>query len=697
MLSTSRIRFVVFMVALSHVADNSYSYSSGSEIRCNWNCSVHNADLTALTREMKTSMATNELIKLGVRYEKTVDDKCANETSVYPSEYASEYCQLCLVNKRPFQSTTVIKHLIDDVFPDIEQREIRAICSLNPARASISSPQNYSGRSTTICHLIAFEAHFDRIGYQAVEKDDLRSCINVTISNGTNSTKGALEHWAWPSRVLMCFFFVFVAVFMYYSLAFLCLFYPTEILQDGVTYINLEGASPVSLRSLAGNYFFSRSEGVWHKTKTFFLRGFIIPLPFLLSAIFLKYEIGFLGMPSSLQRILIGSSFCYCVQAFYTSFYLKKSIKVKPCTFCKLVKPTILSCQDELPRLIINHLRLQPLIFVECWRLFKRCLGNYVKTSASVIPSRRVSIISVPVRLALFIILLLCIPVVIIVLVIVVCLLTLLGILSTSPVAALCSAQYRPSNTKSKRRILLMKLLHWILSFFPMMGAAILLLFSAFGTLLAVLDVFALSLSEKHLPYVACSVFVLYYIWSSYSYFTKTYHELALALFYYNKNSRQNQVNFVPHNSNQLQKLPSTADNDLENIMAIPERLFDMACEELMPLREGVCKLILKIILIVSSVLIVFTLTILSTSETTPLMKTLLTFLTLSSPKIVAICVDGGWQEKKRAMVVEEKVPKIVEKFLSETSETNREQRGRNVKTDEVILVNEDYIELARM
>lgn len=122
-----------------------------------------------------------------------------------------------------------------------------------------------------------------------------------------------------------------------------------------------------------------------------------------------------------------------------------------------------------------------------------------------------------------------------------------------------------------------------------------------------------------------------------------------------------------------------------------------MACEELMPLREGVCKLILKIILIVSSVLIVFTLTILSTSETTPLMKTLLTFLTLSSPKIVAIYVDGGWQEKKRTMVVEEKVPKIVEKFLSETSETNREQRGRNVKTDEVILVNEDYIELARM
>ena len=663
------------MVVLSHVAYNSYSYSSGSEIRCNWNCSVHTADLTALTREMETSMATNKLIKLGVRYEKTVDDKCANETSVHSSEYASEYCQVCLVNKRPSQSTTVIKRLINNVFSNVDQREIRAICSLNPARTSVSSPTNYSSRSSTICHLINLEAEFDRIGYQAVEKDDLRSCINVTISNGTNSAKGALEQRAWPSRVLICFSIIFVAVFMYYSLAFLCLFYPTEILQDGVPYISLEGASPVSLRSLAGNYFFSGDEGVWHSTKAFFLRVLIIPLPFLFSAIFFMYEIGSLGMPSSLQILMFftASSFCYCIHAFYISFYMKMSVKAKPCFVCKLVKPTILSCQDELPRLIMHHLRIQPLIFVECWRLFKRCWANYVKTFASIIPSHRVSIISVPVRLALFIILFLFL---------------------------LCSLfwfKYRLSKKNSKKRILLIKLLHGIFLFLPIMGVSLLLLLAALGTLFALKYVFVRFFSEEHLPYGACFVFVLYYIWSSYSHFTKTYHELALALFYYNKNSRQNQVNYVPQNSNQLQKLPSTADTDHENIMAIPKRLFDMACEELMPLREGVCILILKITVIVSSVLIVFFITLLSTSETTPLIKTLLTFLTLSFPKIVAIYVDGGWQEKLRAMVVEEKVPKIVEKFLGETSETNSGQRSKNIKTNEIILVNEDHIELARM
>ena len=697
MLSTSRIRLVVFIVVLSHVAYNSYSYSSGSEIRCNWNCFVHTADLAALTREMKTSMATNALIKLGVQYEKTVDDKCANETSVYSSEYASEYCQVCLVNKRPFQSTTAMKRLINDKFSDVEQREIRAICSLSPARTAILSTMNYSSRSSTICHLINLEAVFDSIGYQALEKDDLRSCINVTISDGTNSTKRALEQRVWPSRVLIFFYSVFVAVFIHYSLAFLCLFYPTEILQDGVTHINLEGASPVSLRSLAGNYFFSRREGVWHKTKTFFLRVFIVPLPFLVSAIFLEYQINsFSEIPTFMQRFFIGSSLCYCAQAFYTSFFLKRLTKAKPCVVCKLVKPTVLSCQDELPLLILNHLRLQPLIFVECWRLFKRCLVNYVKTSASVIPSRRVSTISV-LRLGLFIILLLCIPVVIIMLVIVVCLLTLIGIIFTSPVAALCSAQYRPSIANSKTCNLLFKRIYKILSFVSMMGAVMLLFSAACGTVLALLYVFLLSLSEEHLPYVASFVFVLYYIWSSYSSFTKKYHELALSLFYYNKDSRQNQVKNVPYNSHQLQKLPITADTDHENTVAIPKRLFDMACEELMPLREGVCILILKITVIVSSVSIVFSLTTLFSSDTTPLMKTLLTFLTLSFPKIVDIYIDGGWQEKLRAIVVEEKVPKIVEKFLSETFETNREQRGRNEKTDEVILVHEDYVELARM
>ncbi|PFX12437.1 hypothetical protein AWC38_SpisGene23607 [Stylophora pistillata] len=191
----------------------------------------------------------------------------------------------------------------------------------------------------------------------------------------------------------------------------------------------------------------------------------------------------------------------------------------------------------------------------------------------------------------------------------------------------------------------------------------------------------------EHLPYVACRVWFLffYYIWTSYSSFTKAYHELSLALFHCNKLSRSD---------DQLLKLPITP-HEID-IMAIPKELFDMACEELMPLRERVCILILKITVLVSFVLIVFSLTMKSSSDTTPLIKTLLTFLTLSFPKIVAMYVGGGWQKKLRATVIKEKVPKIVEKFIRESSKTTRghEQKDINVKNDEVILVNEDYMEL---
>ena len=211
-----------------------------------------------------------------------------------------------------------------------------------------------------------------------------------------------------------------------------------------------------------------------------------------------------------------------------------------------------------------------------------------------------------------------------------------------------------------------------------MVGAFELLLLAAYGALNTFVDVFLLSFSEEHVPYVACSVFVLYYIWSSYSSFTKEYQELALALYDCYKDSKRTQLQDVPFTSDQLPKLTRNTD-DLENVIVIPKELFEMACEEHSPLR-GVCKLILKITAIVSIVFIVFSLAMVFRFDTTPLMKTLLTFLTLESPKIVAIYIGGGWQ-----------------KFIYIIYITTRGQRDTNADSDEVILVNEDYVELAIM
>ena len=111
-----------------------------------------------------------------------------------------------------------------------------------------------------------------------------------------------------------------------------------------------------------------------------------------------------------------------------------------------------------------------------------------------------------------------------------------------------------------------------------------------------------------------------------------------------------------------------------DNVMKIPQKLFHMACEELMPLRESVCVLILKITILVSFVFLVFSVTILLNVGATPIMRTLIAFLTGVFPKIVEIYQDGGNQNKIKAMIAEEKIPEIVQEYIEGTSAANQQQ-----------------------
>ena len=671
MLSTFQIRFVVLIATLGHVVDNSPSYrnSPGSEIRCKWNCFVHMADLTMLKREMANSTtANNKLIKLSVQYEKLIDDKCTNKMSVNSSESSSEHCQVCLVNKLLSNSMTSNKSAIN-TFLRKEHREIRAICTLKPVSTIVSSPMDYSNRSSVICHLINLEHEFESIDFHAVETDPHGLCMNFTIPDRTNSTKrlqGALDLRRWPKMVLDLFSTVFLFVFVNYSPAFLCLLYPTEILQDGVTHIILEGASPVSLRSIAGNFFFSGKEGIWCKAKTFILRVFIIPLPFIVFAtVFIDFEI---NMSSTI--VIIMSGFYHCFQAFCMSFFFKRSLRAAPCPLCDAFQLKILSCNYELPRFMMDHLRLQPLILAKYWRFWKCLILNYFKMSVTVIPSYRCSI-GFTIRLVLLISLLPCISVVAAMLFIYVgC--------CTAPILSLCMYQFMLRQPLNSKKLMLFSFMRYSFFFFSVFGVFVLLALAAFSAQNALVRVFLLSLSEEHLPYVACLVSVLYYIWSSYSSFTETYHELALALHDSHKDSKRTQSQDVPSTPDQLPKLPNNT-HDLDNVMAIPKELFGIACEELLPVREGVYKLILKITVIVSTVIIVFLWVTAFSFDMMPLMKTLLAFLTFAFPKIVDICVNGEWQKKLQERVMKEKVPKIVDKFINATSMTTQAQRDRIV------------------
>ena len=139
--------------------------------------------------------------------------------------------------------------------------------------------------------------------------------------------------------------------------------------------------------------------------------------------------------------------------------------------------------------------------------------------------------------------------------------------------------------------------------------------------------------------------------------------------------------------------LPENTQNYLgskDNLIKIPKELFRMAYEELMPIRESVCVLILKVTLIVSFVFFVFSLIMLLNVSATPVMRALLTFLSGSLPKIVAIYIDGRRQKNVEALAAEEKIPFIVQEYLEGTSTVNQGQRNSGVDVDEEMLQNEN-------
>ena len=328
-------------------------------------------------------------------------------------------------------------------------------------------------------------------------------------------------------------------VYCYYSLAFLCLFSPTEITEDSVPKIVLEGASPVSFRSLIGNYFFSKDDTIWHRARMFILRAVVLPFPFLGSAMIFHYysqhmnfpQFNILGVSNLFQPFMIWCFCCYFILAFNISFLNPRFFNERrPCFVCKLLKPRMLSCQDNLPRLITNHLCIQPLILVECWRMFIRCFVYYCKRSVLVLPSTFDVSATSFIRLFLFIIFLSTIPAGTVTILISILSVALIGILFTSPIITLCGITKIFNIYSPYRYLQLIALFVSLLVSIPAAFAAVILMSRGFfGFLIAILFVFVLLLSEKILPFLACFVLVLYYVWSSYSSFTNNRGTLGVA------------------------------------------------------------------------------------------------------------------------------------------------------------------------
>ncbi len=697
MLSTySQVCFAVLLavfchaeaLARSHHNNTLVNHGFGNKTRCSWNCTVIESDLT---EEIKVTVAMGKLIQLVVNYENKVDDKCVNQTSRNSSGNATEQWQIWLANKQLSFFSKIMKsleNLMLDTDLNKERKEIRALCTLRPSGTTASTPESNSSIQFAMfsrSHLTALGVELNTTDFDTEETENLQPCINITNSTGNNGTdsKCPFEPGIWPVAVLYGFCIVFWAIFIQYSPAFLCLFSPTEVTEDGVRQIVLEGASPVCFRSLIGNYFFSEDDGtIWHKARTFIFRAVIIPLPFLGLAI----SIDSLKLPNWYQAFIVVCCVCYIFQAFYISFFPMMLLQAKPCYVCKYVRPKFFSCQDELPLLILSHLRLQPLILVKCWQLFTQYMSHYFEMSSILFPSSKDSFLNYFFRFSISIVFLSTVPPVSVILSISVLLLVFIGIFLSSPIKMLCRARFAAINVPF--------VIAWIMRTFVSSlatgGLLTIITFAGVRTLFAILSGIKLLFSDESLPYVACIVLVLYYVWSSYSSFTNNYQDLAFALFKHYKKSRHDRSVAMAANTNQVQVNITDYEDD---VIKIPKELFHMACEELMPIREGFCKMILKITVITSFVFLVFSIAMLRSGGATPVMKALFTFLTGLFPKILAFYIDGGRQKQIEAMVTDEKIPKILHEYIKKAtgnSRSNQGQENSGADDDEVILLDDN-------
>ena len=681
MLLASQLCFAVFLASLpsTQAKGDSLAYENGFiNNTCSWNCTIIDSDFP---KYWKTVSINDRLIKVVVEYEKMETEQCARQAPRNLSGNGTEYFNVWLPETKKFSrfhhAMQGLSNFIFSSHPETHV-SIKGVCRLLPLKTvstEVASIRNDGFLPRFVrSHLADHGLELQSSNCNA-EMNDSQPCFDESKADMDSSDQDGLfsKGNRWSDIVLYSLVFVFIIAFVHYSPAFVCLFSPTVVTENGVSQIVLEGASPFSFRSVIGNYFHSERDTPWQKAKIFFLRIVLLPLPFLLLGIFLDHVRNH-GDENSVVPFLYSPVMLYCFGCYFVTSIdalCKPTDKSKLCSVCKTIRPDFI-CNDILPRRLLNHLCLQPLILVTSWRSFGTHVVGYCKLPVLfkipfvVLTSSGKMLFAIAA-----------------------------GIFKTSPIVILCNAA---SPIGSNYGFRVCRYLGLIFITMPaIFGAVIILVFDA-DCILTALDIaFALLFSEDSLPYVSLIVLVCYYLWSSYRSFSNKYHDLSLILFKCYKEHRRDRIsNFedvvtADPEAESTENTESTPNpNNKDNVITIPKDLFDMACEKLMPVRESVCILFLKVILIICFVFLVFLVIMKSKSGATPQMKAVLTFFTGSFPKIAEVYFDGARKRQLVAMIIKERAPVIVQRYHTGAASYDQEQDSSGIHTEEVIIVDEN-------
>ena len=636
---------------------------------CSWNCRVTESDFT---KQCDPVFTKKRLIKFNVYYDLELNKKCLNQTSYKSLHYFTDNFNVWTPANITLSSfSRGIKGVwtLTWIISCYEEGQIKGFCHFESRSITILRPRDFRKE---------VKESIEEMGYVVFTTQEVQS--------------------SWVSGYFV-FIIVLAVLFSINLPALLCLFPPTLVMENGIRYIVLEGASPVSIRSAVGNNLFFNDCSIVKPTrcqtgKMFIFRLLLVMLsilPVALGVVIVNPYLSIFAYPFRTVCVAI-----YSIKIFFGLLFLHTvKPEMKKCFACQTLKcnPRAQCLCRDIPRQILNHMRAQPLILAKRWSLFVRGLQRYFEIiTLKGLKTRWV------IRGPLFLLFLLTLPFAVILLLLSSLLRLWLEYFDTVPQFVFlrsCSQAFFSKLYMSSLFVRLPALKRCfqfidnsVVALLAGLGAGYLLSYASLGILLTLLlaVILALSFPDESPPIVACFLLFCYYLMSSYSSFSNRYHDLSLTIF----NCYKKQSHRISHEG-LCTNVKTDPSKSKRNVIKIPKELFDMACEELKPIRETLCILILKVAVISSFVFFVFYLTMQLHVGLKPVTKTAVAFFTGLFPKVFSTYFGGKRQKRIWALAIEENAPKIVEAYLNRVLLANHGQENSGADADEVSLrVDED-------
>lgn len=643
--------------------------------QCNWECVI--VSKSALT-EMKARIGMYRIVPLDLTLGKYVDDKCLNQTDSDNLSKLAKVWMWSTVNTLTRERNMFYRPQAGSngsfVTSFIKSRQgelkVEIACTFNRSEDP-TKQKPHSSINDLIAHALMEGVEelneVWRFGaalcYKGGQQNRFYSCLSFDKSTSTATPSKSLE---WPVRIFSAGNGVVTILVVVMSTLFfpvlLCLLSPTHVSSiHNIDLIVLEGSSHTGIRSLVANLVSQVTSKlgnrkcflVWLLT-LFAILSFPLGLYPVFSNPYLDKHVTDPGIITS--KVMIIFALLCSIRGLIRVLFTKLSF-LEPCFVCDYIisKQTYHQTSD-LEDEIKQHLKIQPLIIAKCSRNFFTDVfcNKYWSFLRNCYLKSRFRLTSI--YLYIFFVLAILIPLVLSVL-LALCLVFILALAFYScPMSTIFDLFVNFFNTNGDNRPLMASRIVLLAFLFitSYVGGLSLFLFMLANAFIKTLETI---LSLENLPSLTLLVLTSYYCSSSYYSFTGKYDDLAAKVYSFLKKrvqqdrDNENALYLIEHN----------------NKKAIPKRLFDRACQETVPLAENLCKFLFRIVIILISFYLIYTI-VKETSDVPDRMKNTATFLVAVTPMIMKIVVPKKEDKTHNKMkeLQQEEIDEQIESIVDE-------------------------------